>query len=601
MIGIRIFAFAGLLLLAFDSSGFAQEGWPSYAPASSMGEHDIARGPGFYFAWWKILLIVLTFFFWVKAADWINRDLQEVGETTKMPIDLWNPATVFTFFAGFLIVVTLPIFWIGFPVYFLLATVPFFIYVFQRNAEVNEEEKVFTRKHIFGRLRGGKKAVQEQMKPLAQDEGPPVEFVAAGADKAQSQTNLISARQSPAFLSIKAMFSDAVMRRAEVVRFDFTRDAVKLAFQIDGLWQNMAQMDRPTGDEMLVAMKRLGNLDPQERRNKQEGDFSLKLPDRAMNCLIRSRGVKTGEEVLLYLTQKKKKPWTLAELGMLPETEKRLKTYLNSPGYVVVSSMPGDGLSTTWVGTLTAADRVTRDFVGFADVSYRETVVENIEFQRFDLSKEETPEKLLRNVLLKQPEAIVVPDPVNAKCLDMLVDQILDEKRFVISQVRAKSASEALLRMIAYKPDRTKISRALTASLYSRLMRRLCDYCKESYPAPPELIKRLNLNPAKPPTLFKPFQPPPPESLVDAKGRPLPPPPPCAVCNGLGYIGRIAIFELLVIDDQVRRALVNESSVEAIAAAAKAAGNSTLQEEGLKVVLAGVTSLAELQRVLKQS
>ena len=100
--------------------------------------------------------------------------------------------------------------------------------------------------------------------------------------------------------------------------------------------------------------------------------------------------------------------------------------------------------------------------------------------------------------------------------------------------------------------------------------------------------------------LYREWQPPPPEELVDEKGRPIEPPV-CPVCGGLGYLDRIAIFEVLDVEDSIRNAIVNQPRVETIAKAMRQAGHKGLQDEGIKLVLAGVTSLNELQRVLKAS
>ena len=595
---LTIFAIVFFAIALLTSSCFAQDNWPQYQAVG--GSADIDRGAGWYFAWYKFLLVIPLWLVWVKTADWINRDLQTVGEQTDMSLDVWNPVVVFVFFAGFLAVLTVPYFFIGYLLFLAAAIAPFLAYVFQRNAEVHPEDKVFTWTHIKNRMKGKKGKQSAAFKELPQDEGPPVEFAPAGETNEQKQTNLIAARQNPAFLEVKTLFSDAVMRRAEIVRMDFTKTAVAVRYQIDGVWHNIAQRDRQTGDAMLAAIKQVANLNPAERRVKQEGDFGFEIPDRKMNCAVRSQGVKTGEAVQLAISQKKKKAWTLAELGMLPDTEATLKEYLNAPGYVLVSALPGDGLSTTWEGVLTTADRVMRDVVGIVDVKNRENIVENIELTKFDASKGESPDQFLKAILLKQPEAIVLPDPVNATTIDLLTHEILKESRSVVSQVKAQSAEEAILRILALKPDRSSFAKSLTCVLFQRLVRRLCDYCKTQYHPPPQLLKKLRIDPKTSPILYKQWQPPPPEELVDEKGRPMEPVL-CTVCGGLGYIGRIAIYELLKIDDNIRKMIVNDPRVESIRQAALQSGHVPMSEQGLKLVLAGVTSLSELQRVLKKT
>jgi type II secretory ATPase GspE/PulE/Tfp pilus assembly ATPase PilB-like protein len=127
----------------------------------------------------------------------------------------------------------------------------------------------------------------------------------------------------------------------------------------------------------------------------------------------------------------------------------------------------------------------------------------------------------------------------------------------------------------------------VTAVLCVRLIRKLCEGCKVAYEPTPDLAKKLGLPEGKVEALYRT---PKPEEIEK----------PCKTCGGLGYIGRTGVFELLVVDDQVRQALLKEPKVEIVRKAAKAAGMRSFQEEGVLLIAKGVTSLAELQRVLKQ-
>lgn len=586
-----VIALSIAILTFLNQECFAQDAWPEYDGTGTD------RGPGWYFAWYKFLLVIPLFLGWVKAADWINRDVQIIGEKTKMPVDVWNPIVVFSFFVGFLCVITVPYFAIGYLFYLAGVFGPFLTYVLQRNAAVSPEEKVFTAGHIKNRMAGNKATVVE-FSNLPQDEGAPVEFSAAGPDHATQQTNLISVRQNPAFSLIKDLVYDAVARRAESVRMDFARQGVAVRYQIDGVWHNMEPRDRESGDAMLVGLKQLANLDPADRRSKQEADFKFTLPERKMACTIRSQGVKTGETVQLIFSQQKKTSWTLSELGMLPDMYQELREYLNSPGYVLVSALPGDGLSTSWEGVLNSMDRVMRDVVGVCDINNKENKFENIEFTTFNKSAGEAPDQVVKKLFLKLPEAVVVPDPCNGTSIDILVDYSETQGATILSHMRSKSAEEAIVRMLALKPDRSNFVKSLNVVLFQRLVRRLCDHCKTQFHPPPQLLKKLRIDPRTKPVFYKHWQPPPPEELVDEKGRPIEAPI-CQVCSGLGYIGRIAVYELFVINDEIRKVIVNDPRVEMIRNVANQNGQTPLTDNGLKLVLAGVTSLSELQRVFK--
>ena len=131
-----------------------------------------------------------------------------------------------------------------------------------------------------------------------------------------------------------------------------------------------------------------------------------------------------------------------------------------------------------------------------------------------------------------------------------------------------------------------------------RLVRRLCDDCKQKVKTPPKTIQQLGGNPKKQNWLYTHWRLPPPEQRVDEKGREIEFPP-CPTCGGLGYIGRIAVFEMLEVNDAIRATLKSQPKVDAVEQVARKSGKASISQQTYKLVLLGVTSLAEAQRMLK--
>ncbi|MEC9093827.1 MAG: ATPase, T2SS/T4P/T4SS family [Planctomycetota bacterium] len=589
-----ISAVSAILVVTLGCSPFlfAQE-WPDYVD-SVGGNSGFRRGPGFYLSWWKLLLCIPVFLFWVKAADWVNVDLHRNGETTKLKFDTWNPALSFSFLGGFIILLCIPLFWIGFPVYLLSGVLPYFLYLGQRNRLVPNSERTLL-------PRQKRKYADAPAAVLEQDKGVPLEFIPGGENSQRNQANLIAVRQNPFFLPIKEFVNDIMKKRAEKVQLEFSKQAVGVSYEIDGLWTKMPVRDRESGDAILNVFKQLSDLNPNDRKGRQEGSFQAASVRKKINIDLVSVGVPTGERVLLKIQEvKKKKTAKILELGMLPDMLERLKPLLKNPGYVLVSSMPGDGMSSSWLGVLDAADLVTRDFAGVCDLSHQDRELENVEFREINKSAGETPLKELKNLALKLPQVYVVPDPCDGETINYLGDQIESENVLCISQVQAKSAVEAVVRILAFKPDRSKFAKNLTGILFHRLFRRLCDKCKQPFTPNAQMLKQLGLPTDARTVFFQQYQPPPPEELVDKKGRPIDPPPPCSVCGGTGYFGRIAVFELLEINDKIRQAVVNKPTVNDLTAAARLTGHRNLQAEAIALLTNGVTSVQEIQRVLKK-
>jgi type II secretory ATPase GspE/PulE/Tfp pilus assembly ATPase PilB-like protein len=161
----------------------------------------------------------------------------------------------------------------------------------------------------------------------------------------------------------------------------------------------------------------------------------------------------------------------------------------------------------------------------------------------------------------------------------------------VVTSTRAKEAVEALLRIMMLKIPPADFAAVVTGVLNVRLVRKLCEKCKEGYPPPAEVLKQLGLPAGRIEALYRP-----PTQPIDPKH----PEVVCDVCNGLGYYGRTAIFELLVVDDNIRQVLTKAPKLENLRAMAKKLKHRGLQEEGVLLVARGVTSIQELLRVLKQ-
>src|SRR5439155_1677544 len=179
----------------------------------------------------------------------------------------------------------------------------------------------------------------------------------------------------------------------------------------------------------------------------------------------------------------------------------------------------------------------------------------------------------------------------SAEALVKLTKRIQDEDRLGLISVRSKDAAEALLRLLSMKVPPESLSATLKGVVYTRLVRRLCETCRQAVQPSPELLQRLGIPAGRVQVLYQEKQP-----LQPGEQKKRGEPEICPNCRGLGYKGRIGIFEILVIDDKLRQALLRAPTAEVIKKLARATGNRTLQEEGVLLVALGTTSLVELQR-----
>lgn len=428
---------------------------------------------------------------------------------------------------------------------------------------------------------------------------PKLDFKPKVADKQEQQGILIACRGMEQFPAAVLLAAQALKARADQILLDYSQQGVAVRFRVDGMWENMPPMDRPTGDGLLVIYKRLCVLNASDRRSRQQGVLPVTFRGDDWIFDFMSQGVPTGERVLIRIEPKKPVLKTLNDLGMREKMQEQLKTLLNSSDALFLfSGAPGHGLPTTWRVGLESADRFVRDFHSIEDVQLGDPELINIGKHTFDSQAGETAMTVLKSLLLKQPDVLVLPDLGGADVVRLICEEVLEEHRYAITRMTANSSVEGLLKLLAtYKESAKSLVKMTCGVLNQRLVRRLCLECRQPYQPTPQLLQKLGIPAGRVKVLYQPFIPPPPEQRVDANGKPIEIEI-CKKCEGRGYYGRAAIFELLALNDEIRQAVLNKPRPENVLQVARQQGFLTLQEEGVLAVATGLTSLQELQRVL---
>lgn len=436
-----------------------------------------------------------------------------------------------------------------------------------------------------------------QPAPQAEIVLPPHEFKPAIPDKQQQQGLLISCRQFEQYPTTVMMFAHAIANRADQILMDFSAQGAAVRFRVDGMFEMAPALDRATADGVLVILKRLYLLNPADRRSRQQGKMPVSLAGDWVTEFM-SMGTPTGERALIRIEPKKFVLKTLTDLGMRDKMQEQVKEMLNAnDGLAIISGTPGHGLPTQWRISLEAADKFVRDFHIFEDKQTAEPEIINVTQHFYDSAAGETPMTVLPSLLLKQPDVLVFPDFVNDETVKTVVEEVQIEHRHAICKVSAPTAVDALIKLATtYKSSAAELMKLALGVTNERLLRRLCDKCKQGFVPPPQLLQKLGIPPGRVAMLYQPFFPPPPEQRVDAKGNPIEIEI-CKQCNGRGYFGRIGVFEFLTVNDAVRQAVLSQQNSAAVAKIAKQHGHRNLQEEAVLTVALGLTSLQELQRV----
>jgi len=427
---------------------------------------------------------------------------------------------------------------------------------------------------------------------------PPAMLLPKISDKNQQQSLLITARQNPGYVVAAGQVGHAIQSRASQLLLDFSQTACSMRYQIDGQWEQLPPLPRDAGDAMLIAFKQVCQLNPADRRSAQSGNCDLKIQRDKYVLSMQSQGLPTGERVLIKIESEKIPFSTLGDLGMKDSMVEQFRAALNAEGSTVVISSPkATGLTTTWNVSINAADRLIRDFQCVEPENEPEPDIININPNFYGGSTGLAASEVMRKIILKEPDVFLFPTLPDDTSFLMGLEQTSKNEKQCIVRYSASTAVEATAKIASQFPKSAKLfSSTLKAVLNQRIVRRLCEQCKIGYTPPPALLQRLGIPAGRVSILYQPFIPPPIEQQVDANGKPAPLIP-CATCQGRGYFGRIAIFELLAPGDQFRAALLKTQDVAQLSKIAKEEGHRSLQAEAVLTVARGLTGLDELKRV----
>ena len=584
------------------AAAFAQDAAPaatdSDAPAATWPEwiginypdqflpSNFARGQGYYFSIVKIALSVILLLLWVKSCDWVNQDAQY----HKHAYMKWSTIVFLPFVVAFLLQFLIPwYYFVSLPLLLVAYLGPLFAYVGFRNKKAHDDDQVFTADHVrdvFASLLGKKVGERKAKGPVS-----PITLSARNApNPEEKQKREIGARQSPGHHMARDVLHKSFMNRSTGIMLDYSQEAVAVKYLVDGVWLDGETMPRQIGDPLLATLKVLCGLKPEDRRGRQTGTFTAVdgPANRTAQCKFTSQGTKTGERALIQFEDAQVRKRRLPDIGLRQKTQEDLQNLVNQKaGFVIIGAPPGNGLTSLTTAVLSAVDRFTRSVMGVEDKNSKDLEVENVPVTLYDSLEQETPMSKLPGVVRQFPDVIVVPELVNAETATLLCEEATGDDRLIFTTVRAKEAAEALLLPAATtKVPMKKYAGAVSGAIVQRLVRKLCDKCKEAYPPQAPILQKLGIPADKVQAFYRP--PTQPRQEV------------CPDCHGLGYHGQIPLFELLIVDDLMRQTLQREPKLETIRAAARKSGMKTMEEEGLLLVVKGQTSVAELARVLKE-
>jgi type IV pilus assembly protein PilB len=387
---------------------------------------------------------------------------------------------------------------------------------------------------------------------------------------------------TPVVRLVNSVLFQAAEDGASDIHFEPQEDALLVRYRIDGVLQEVQRIPRRLIAPVTTRLKVLAKLDIAERRKPQDGRISVnaKAAGRMLDIRVATLPTVDGESVVMRLLDKSKKPPTLVELGLSEDMQTRLLEIVKRPtGALLVTGPTGSGKSTTLFAALNEVNRPEINIITVEDpVEYRLPGINQVQInQRAGL----TFAAALRSILRSDPDVVMVGEIRDGETAKISIEAALTG-HLVLSTLHTNDAPSALTRLNEMGVEPFLTGAAVTGVLAQRLARKLCSHCCEMYqPSVDELLAaRVS-----------------PDVAAQTDGMALYRKRGCPRCNQTGYRGRIGIFQLLAMTEELASLAAAKGSREEIERAALGSGMRTMWDDGLAKVASGLTSLEELARV----
>ena len=408
-----------------------------------------------------------------------------------------------------------------------------------------------------------------------------IELARAGSDAGDDDTTADVrdlANQPPVVRYVNLLVRDAYDAQASDIHLEATRSGLTARFRLDGVLTPAPEPPRSLQHAVVSRIKLLAELDIAERRRPQDGRIRVRLESRELDLRVSTVPTMHGESVVLRLLDHGGRPVSLTELGMSPDVLTAMTRLAQRPhGMLLVTGPTGSGKTTTLYAALQMRDALREKII---------TVEDPIEYQLADIAQVPVHRQAgvtfgsaLRAILRQDPDVIMIGEMRDRETAEIAVQAAMTG-HLVFTTLHTNDAVGAVPRLLDLEVPDYLVAATLEAVLAQRLVRRTCDDCRVTYQPSPESVAALSGRPVLS------------VELTRGVG--------CVSCRGTGFRGRLGLFELLIVSDDMKDAITHQRSRSQLRAIATEAGLVPLRDDGWQKVQAGLTTVEEVLRVVQE-
>jgi type II secretory ATPase GspE/PulE/Tfp pilus assembly ATPase PilB-like protein len=524
----------------------------------------------------KFLVFLLLFFSWLPLLTWVYQDAKAIG--TKEVF--WTAVVFGAGAAAAIIWLVTPVFIIGMLFYLIAVAATSISYVMHRNARVPEFDRVLTVEHIKGLFTSEEKKLDTLEEFL---------FITANNNEVP-----LPEPKTPEFFGYKTAYeilSDAIWRRASDVVFSSTQQNYNVTYYVDGAALKQPDVAKDRMEYFSRFLKNLADLDPEEKRKPQRGKFRIHQDKKNIDWEITTAGSTAGEQIRLKQITKQSIT-KLTEISLMPEQYEQLNKIREAKqGLFIVAGPKKSGVTSTFYALLRNHD----PFLYSVSTLERQPSAElpNITQNIFALSDTGTTTyaKRLQAMVRMEPDIVGVADCTDGETAQIACAAAKDGK-IVYVILEADDVIRAIGKWMKLVGNRNLATETLLGISSQRLLRKLCEQCKQAYEPNKELLRKFNVPAEKAKVLYRAGK-----VQYNKRGRPST----CENCQGTGFVGRMGVFETIIINDELKNVIRQSKSLAEISTQFRRAKMLYLQEQALRRVIAGTTAIDEMVRVLSTS